>query len=314
MKYEKRNLENQTNAFLTLLLLERNLSPKTIKAYQCDLHCFIAWCEEQQLKQLDSNTVLAYFEYLYSTAALKSRTIQRKYITLHQFFNYLNSEGYTHERFLRFSTRKFQTPHSIPKTLSSPEIKSLISCIDRQYESEVTPFRRTLCIRDNAMIELLFCAGLRIGELSSLDLEHFNHAERTLLIKGKGNKERLLYISSTEVLEKLYHWIQSRSFLNPTSAALFINRYGERLSIYGIEKVFKKYRNLSLINQNSTPHYLRHSFATQLLNNGASIRDVQELLGHASIVTTQIYTEVSINRKKLVLTQYNGRNFLFQNS
>ena len=310
MKYDKRILENQTSDFLTLLLIERNLSPKTIKAYQYDLHCFTTWCEKQQLELLNSSTVLSYFEYLYSTAGLKSCTIQRKYITLHQFFNYLNSEGYTQERFLRFSTRKFQTSHSIPKTLSSHEIKKLISCINQQYESSASSFRRTLCIRDNAMIELLFCVGLRIGELSALNLEHFDQAEKTLLIKGKGNKERLLYISSDEVLEKLYRWIQSRPFLNPTSAALFINRYGERLSIYGIEKVFKKYRDLSLINQNSTPHYLRHSFATQLLNNGASIRDVQELMGHNSIATAQIYTEVSLTRKKKILEKYNERTFM----
>ena len=93
---------------------------------------------------------------------------------------------------------------------------------------------------------------------------------------------------------------------------MFLNRYGNRLSIYGIENLFRKYRDLSSINPSSTPHYLRHSFATQLLNNGASIRDVQELLGHASIVTTQIYTEVSIDRRRQVLEKYNARNFLFE--
>ena len=96
----------------------------------------------------------------------------------------------------------------------------------------------------------------------------------------------------------------------PRAKALFINRYGDRLSIYSIENIFYKYRDLSNINPNATPHYLRHSFATQLLNNGAGIRDVQELLGHSSIVTTQIYTEISTARKKEVLMKYNGRNRL----
>ena len=98
--------------------------------------------------------------------------------------------------------------------------------------------------------------------------------------------------------------------MSPTTTALFINRYGNRLSIYSIENIFYKYRDLSNINPNATPHYLRHSFATQLLNNGAGIRDVQELLGHSSIVTTQIYTEISTARKKEVLMKYNGRNRL----
>ncbi len=104
-----------------------------------------------------------------------------------------------------------------------------------------------------------------------------------------------------------------RSTLNPKCNALFLNRFGDRLSIYGIEHIFQKYRNMSSINPKSTPHFLRHSFATQLLNNGASIRDVQALLGHKSIVTTQIYTEVSVSRKKQVLHLYNGRNSLFYN-
>ena len=98
--------------------------------------------------------------------------------------------------------------------------------------------------------------------------------------------------------------------MSPATTALFINRYGNRLSIYSIENIFYKYRDLSKINPSATPHYLRHSFATQLLNNGAGIRDVQELLGHSSIVTTQIYTEVSTARKKEVLMKYNGRNRL----
>lgn len=311
MKYVKKELEKQKKEFLTLLSIERNLSPKTIKAYQSDLHCFFNWCEEQKIRKLNSDTVLIYFEYLYSRAELKPRTIQRKYITLHQFFNFLNTEGYTYERFLRFSTRRFHSAHSLPKTLSLTEIQTLISCIDQKHEANSSPFQHALCIRDNAMIELLFCAGLRIGELNALNLEDYNSTEHTLIIRGKGNKERLLYISSDEVIKKLLLWIDTRKFFHYNSSALFLNRYGERLSIYGIERVFKKYRDQSHINPHATPHYLRHSFATQLLNNGASIRDVQELLGHASIVTTQIYTEVSVNRKKLVLTQYNGRNFLF---
>ena len=124
------------------------------------------------------------------------------------------------------------------------------------------------------------------------------------------SKERLLYISSMEVREKMARWLEIREEMAPSDHAVFLNKYGDRISIYGIEKIFYKYRDMAGITSEATPHSLRHSFATQLLNNGAGIRDVQELLGHKSIVTTQIYTEVTLNRKKFVLEKYNGRNFL----
>ena len=119
-----------------------------------------------------------------------------------------------------------------------------------------------------------------------------------------------MYISSKEVREKLARWLEEREEMQPEDPALFLNRSGKRISIYGIENIFYKYRDSAGINSEATPHYLRHTFATQLLNNGAGIRDVQELLGHKSIVTTQIYTEASLYRKKYVLEKYNGRNFL----
>ena len=160
------------------------------------------------------------------------------------------------------------------------------------------------------IIELLFCLGLRIGEIEALDIEDYNREDCSILIHGKGKKERMLFISSPIVCQKLNHWLLTRLEMEPEGSAMFINKSGGRLSIFSIENIFYKYRELAKINPNSTPHYLRHSFATQLLNNGANIRDVQELMGHNSIVTTQIYTEVSLNRKKEVLMKYNGRNFM----
>lgn len=312
MKYSPEQLSQQTNLFLKLLSVERNLSNRTLKAYRSDLQCFMLWCKNTQIETLDQNTILSYFHYLQTTLERKASSIQRKYISIRQFFQYINQEGISAERFFRFSTRKFQLPKTIPRILSTAEIRSLLFIADAQVCQSQTNFHKILNIRNNVILELLFCLGLRIGEISALDLPHYDPAERTLLIHGKGRKERLLYISSPDVIKKLHTWLDIRHQLNPTDHAMFLNRYGNRLSIYGIENLFRKYRDLSSINPASTPHYLRHSFATQLLNNGASIRDVQELLGHASIVTTQIYTEVSIDRRRQVLEKYNARNFLFE--
>lgn len=160
------------------------------------------------------------------------------------------------------------------------------------------------------IIECLFCLGLRVGEAAALDVNDYNSGDSSILVRGKGNKERMLFISSKIVCQKLNAWLMLRRELQPLDSALFVTKNGKRMSIYSIENVFYKYQKIAQINSNATPHSLRHSFATQLLNNGAGIRDVQELLGHSSIVTTQIYTEVSLTRKKEVLLKYNGRNFI----
>ncbi|WP_242772309.1 tyrosine-type recombinase/integrase [Brevibacillus parabrevis] len=171
-----------------------------------------------------------------------------------------------------------------------------------------TQFKMCICLRNCTILELLFSTGIRIGELTSINIEDINMEERTLLIFGKGRKERLLYLSNNDVLNKLIKWIQMREFFEPTTKALFVNKYGNRLSIYSVENIFYKYRDLSKINKTSTPHFLRHTFATLLLDNGADLRAVQEILGHSNISTTQIYTEVSTERKKEVLIKFNPRN------
>ena len=127
-----------------------------------------------------------------------------------------------------------------------------------------------------------------------------------MLIHGKGRKERLLYLSSSDTINNIKKWLDIKS--NHLSNYLFLNRYGNPLTIHSFEDIFYKYRDLSKINHYSIPHYLRHTFATNLLTNGADIRSAQDILGHSSISTTEIYTEVSINRKQEILLKYNYRN------
>ena len=160
------------------------------------------------------------------------------------------------------------------------------------------------------ILELLFSLGLRVGEAAALNVEDYRKEDQSVLIHGKGSKERVLFLSSPEVCQKISAWLRIRETRRMKDHAFFPSRLGKRMSVFSIENVFAKYQKAAKISQSATPHSLRHSFATQLLNNGAGIRDVQELLGHSSIVTTQIYTEVSIKRKREVLMRYNGRNKL----
>lgn len=156
------------------------------------------------------------------------------------------------------------------------------------------------------MLDLLICTGIRIGEAAALTIDDIILSERTLLIHGKGRKQRLIYISSSQTWDRIKTLIKERK--NYKDKHLFVNRYEQPLSIHGIEDIYKKYIKKAQITTKSTPHYLRHTFATNLLANGADLRSVQEILGHASVATTQIYTEVTTARKKQVLRKFNYRN------
>lgn len=310
MIFDFQQQQTYINNFIGNLFVERNLSSKTLNAYKYDVHSMICWCKLRNVLTLDDRAVFSYFLYLQDEIELKAKTIRRKYVAIGQYFQFLKMEHGITEVFFRFTSRKFQVPRNLPKTLSKSEIRDLISATTSDYQSSISEYKRRICIRNMCIIELLFCLGLRIGEMEALNLEDYCREDSSILVQGKGNKERLLFISSPIVCQKLNLWIQTRHEMQPLDSSIFINKYGKRLSVYSIENIFYKYRDMSHINPRATPHYLRHSFATQLLNNGASIRDVQELLGHSSIVTTQIYTEISLTRKKEVLLKYNGRNFI----
>jgi integrase/recombinase XerD len=290
------------------LSVERNLSVKSIKAYLSDMNGLLEWYNQQSFKTLNKQNLRMYLEDLASKNTLKDSTIKRKYICIKAFFNYLVQKEEIPDSPVAGFGKHFKTARRIPKTLSLTEVERLLNSPQEHMKQLQTTFRKRICTRNNAIIELLYVIGIRIGELVTIDLEHIDLTERTILIFGKGRKERLLYISSSEVIHKIQTWLDVREHLNPKSNALFINKYGGRLSIYTIEDIYSKYRDLSNISQKSTPHYLRHSFATHLLNNGADLRSVQEILGHTSVSTTQIYTEVSVERKKDVLTKFNARN------
>lgn len=310
MKFLYEKQQELTEKFLLSLSVERNLSPKTLCAYRYDLTHLNKWIQSQKDQSFNSNTLLKYFYYLQNTSHLKPRSIYRKHVSIQQFCDFLHREQYTKETFSLLSTRQFQLPLNLPRTLTRQEVKKLIQSTEQEYDSLTSSYRKIICLRDCSIIEMLFCLGLRISEISNLLLEDLDISTGKILIRGKRNKERILFISSPTVQKKLLSWITARPQLNPSTNHVFINRYGSKLSIYSIENIFKKYKLRSHINVNATPHYLRHTFASCLLNNGANLRDIQELLGHSCISTTQIYTEVSLERKKEVLTKYNERNFL----
>jgi len=141
-----------------------------------------------------------------------------------------------------------------------------------------------------------------------MKITDINFKDWIFIVHGKGSKERILYVSSQSARSAILKYLQIRDEYKPKEDALFLNKYGRSLSIWGIENIFYQTRNATTIRQDATPHFLRHTFATELLNRGADLRVLQELLGHASITTTQIYTEVRVSDKIRALDQYNFRN------
>lgn len=295
---------SSVEAYLRHLKVSRNLDNKSIKAYRSDLQHFGGWLQSSDNNFKEAQCIWLYIETLQSEKKHKDSSIKRKYISLKSFYCFTVGDDTV------FKTFRFKSEKKLPKTLSVSEVVKLLKSLENELTQMTSNFHKDICIRDNAIIELLFCTGIRIGELVNIKLCDIDVETHTILIHGKGRKQRMLYISSQQVMKKIISWLSARESLSPKCDNVFINKYGDILSIYSVENIFYKYRDLSEINELATPHYLRHTFATCLLENGADIREVQELLGHSSISTTEIYTEVSVARKKQVLLKCNARNLL----
>lgn len=290
------------NDFINNLKITKNLSRKTLVAYSSDLKQFSHY--EQNILSPD---IRAFIAYLTSDLHLKDSSVRRKIITLKNFYGFLvEGEVLESTPFQKLKFR-FKQEKRLPKTLSIKEVSKLLNCFN---DSAIirTSFAEKEFVRDAALIDLLVSTGIRIGEAAAITLDDIVTTEHTLLIHGKGRKQRLIYVSSPVTWARISALVKERK--KEKGSYLFVNRYNNPLSIHGIEDIYKKYAKKAQINAKSTPHYLRHTFATNLLANGADLRSVQEILGHASVATTQIYTEVTTNRKKQVLKKYNYRNKL----
>lgn len=288
--------------FINYLQATKNLSDKTLKAYRSDLKLFFEF-EKNELNP----DICAYISYLNISLKLKDTSIRRKIITLKNYYSYLtDSDIISYSPFNRLKFR-FKQEKKLPKTLPIKDISKILDCFNVDCDT-LSPFAKKTLTRDAALIDLLISTGIRIGEAANLTLNDIIYTEHTLLIHGKGRKQRLIYISSPITWSRLTVLIKERK--KEGGSHLFLNRYGNPITIHGIEDIYSKYIKKAQLSVKSTPHYLRHTFATNLLANGADLRSVQEILGHSSVATTQIYTEVTTNRKKQVLKKFNYRNKL----
>lgn len=293
--------------FLEMIQSTKNVSQKTVIAYRSDLKDF---CEYIAARNLDEGIILKYVQHLSQVRNLRDSTINRKLIVIKTFWKYIYNQRYVDCDFFQTHTYKFKQERRLPKTLTVPETEKLLNTAYTQYELASTEHAAWTATRNLALIDILISTGIRIAEAANITLSDIIFQEHTILIHGKGRKQRLIYISCPQTWENLLRWIKFRNKYASLTDKLFVNKYGSQISIHGIEYIYTVLKQSANINAKSTPHYLRHTFATNLLANGADLRSVQEILGHSNISTTELYTEVSIKRKKQVLNKFNYRNKL----
>ncbi|MFQ5734449.1 MAG: tyrosine recombinase XerC [Planctomycetaceae bacterium] len=282
-------------AFRRYLQIERNASPLTLKSYTEDLDSLLVYFTEQlgdvpAVDRITVNVLRGYVTYLHECRYART-TVARRLACLRSFFRFCRRESLIDGN----PAKMLRTPRigrKLPHYLTTEQITQLL---------EAPPANEPMGLRDRAILETLYTAGLRVAELVGLNLESWDRDANVLRVFGKGRKERIAPVGSYAA-KALADWIQVRAVTDKSDdldrRAVFLNRFGRRLTTRSVGRMLEKYIKLTGLESLTSPHTLRHSFATHLLDGGADLRSVQELLGHKSLTTTQIYTHVSTRRLK----------------
>lgn len=288
--------------FIHYISVERGLARNTLESYERDITQYIEFVQQSGITTLHETTKITIQAYLLQQRKLgkASSSVTRSMVAIRSFYRFLLQERLMeHDPSAHMETPKFEK--KLPKVLSVKEVELLL-----EAPQTLTPYG----IRDKAMLEVLYATGIRVTELTSLNINSINLGVGFVRCIGKGSKERIIPIGriaadwlNQYILLPRLQLIKQRK----NEDALFINHLGTRLTRQGFWKIIKKYARESHIEKEITPHTLRHSFATHLLDHGADLRAVQEMLGHADISTTQIYTHVSKTRMKEIYDQTHPR-------
>jgi len=281
-------MENHLKEFSSYLNDEKGLSNNTVLAYLSDLKNFFVFLEKQGKSVSGTDhQLLTEFIWQKKLGGLKPRSIYRLIESIKQYYRFLVSEKIIDENPTAYlSTPKI--PSNLPAQLSFDEVSSLLNSVRGTKERD---------IRNRAMIELLYAAGLRVSELVNIKVENVDLSQGYLKVKGKGNKERIVPISARAVSWiKKYLDTRNKNFRDRTD--LFLSKFGKKISRVEFWRQLKSYALGSGITKKVSPHILRHSFASHLLAGGADLRFIQEMLGHSSITTTQVYTHVDKQKLK----------------
>ena len=287
--------------FRNYLLKERRYPDTTINSYERDITQYYEFLKENKIedKNITNDEIRSYLKYMDELKYSKS-TISRNLSALRHYYNFLMiTYDYKNNPFKQIRNPK--KDKKIPNFLQYDELENIINSI---------PLDNALDVRNRLIIELLYATGLRVSELTSLEVNQINYSEREIKVVGKGNKERIVYFGEycEEILKLYLRQYRNELLQGKKNDALLLNKDGDPLSSRGVELIINNIIKELALKHNVSPHTLRHTFATDLLNNGADLKSVQELLGHSSLSTTQIYTHITNERLRSVYLASFPRN------
>lgn len=294
-------MEDLLGLFLDYLSVEKGLSKNTLSAYQRDLKGYLAFLKRSKIKSLETVSRKHIMDYLLAERdrGLNPSSVSRGLVAIRMFHRFLAEEGKIREDV----TEALEAPKlfkHLPEALNVAEVESLIASPN---------VRKAQGMRDHAVLELMYATGLRASEVTGLKTGHLNFETGVIRIFGKGDKERVVPMGQASQKSLKRYLEKARPVWTKGGAedALFVSKLGKRMSRQTVWGILKKYAKLAGVRKKIYPHILRHSFATHLLENGADLRVVQELLGHSDISTTQIYTHVEKSRLKSIHQKFHPR-------
>jgi len=302
------NFENTLENYLSFCQNQKCLDEKTIKAYKIDLRQFQKALNISALSMINPALLENYICTLHQS--YKPKTAKRKIASIKAFFHYLEYKNYISLNPFSKIQVKFREPAILPKTIPLNTIELFLSTMYTKMSYAPNDYQRRNTLRDIAVIELLFATGMRISEICSLSPSNINLDNRTILIYGKGAKERILQIGNDAVYQILCKYSHEYQDEIKKTGIFFINHHGNPLSDQSVRRMIRKYTDIASITLHITPHMFRHTFATALLDADVDIRYIQEMLGHSSINITEIYTHVTTAKQMSILSTKHPRKDL----
>ncbi len=300
---EKIETKNYVENYLEDCILRKRLNQKTVRAYKIDLKQYFEFLGTSLDDSKKINEYIHYLNQKYS----KYKTIKRKIASIKAFYSYLEYEEIIAFSPFRKIRTKIKEPKILPRIIQKEYLNKIFQWLFDNLKHADSKYKKTIAIRNIAIVELLFSTGIRISELCHTHIKDIDFQERSLKILGKGSKERILYLGNDQVIESLKSLLELYKDRKDTDY-LFLNKFNTRLSEQSVRILLKKIESELKLSVHITPHMFRHTFATTLLEKEVDIRYIQNILGHSSISTTQIYTHVTYFKQKEILIEKNPMN------
>lgn len=300
------NLPEAAKNYLKNCQEQKRLDAKTLKAYQIDLTQFYNSFNINDIYDIPSVELEKYIADLHQN--YKPKTVKRKIASIKAFYHYLEYQNYIPVNPFNKIRTRFRAPQTLPKTIPLHLMELLFTTMYQQHCTADTPYQKRKTLRDIAVVETLFSTGIRISELCNLKETDVNLHDGSILIFGKGSKERLIQIGNNDVLQLLMKYKNVFYQEIEKTNHFFVNPNSSPLSDQSVRRMLKKYAAIAEIDLHITPHMFRHTFATSLLEADVDIRYIQEMLGHSSINVTEIYTHVALSKQKDILQNKHPRN------